>query len=100
MVEREKYENDHPELAKKRKRVSSQAPKPESKTLPSPTASPIVDGHAPATPATKAAAKDTKQSSKKDKAPKSDKKSSAKEKEKEKEKDDKKRRRKSEGKSK
>jgi hypothetical protein len=99
LQERDKYEKDHPELARKRRRISSQPPKAAAKTLPSPTASPAVDGHIPTTPAAKATPKEGKHSSKKEKVPKSDKKSASKDKDKDKDKDKgKKRRRKSEGK--
>lgn len=91
--ERDEYEKDHPDLARKRRRVN--LPKPAAKVLPSPTESPGIDSRPPVTPsAAKTQGKDAKHSSKKDRSPKSERK---KEKEKDKEPEkDKKRRRKSE----
>jgi hypothetical protein len=101
--ERDQYEKDHPDLARKRKRVNP--PKTDAKALQSPTASPAIESRLPPeapSVTTKALDKDAKQATKKDRSRKSERK---KEKEKEKEKDkepenDKRKRRKSETKSK
>ena len=84
--EREQYEKDHPELAKKRRRVTPS--KNAAKALPSPTASPGVDARvSTASSAPKILTKDPKHSPKNDQSSKSERKSKENEKGKESEKD-------------